>query len=180
MAKIIGKDVGDVPGTFKDYGGGTVPQYYLLCDGSAISRTTYKNLFAKIGIAFGPGDGSTTFNLPNSFRQVYIGSGGTQISGPGTAVGNQGGEEAHLLAASESGMPVHNHAENDENWMNVARTDTNEGLLNSGVGAFNCTTNTPGGGERGTQFTQNSSALNASSAHNTMQPSLVVTKMIKY
>lgn len=41
-----------------------VPAGYLLCDGSAVSRTTYAALFALVGVTFGAGDGSTTFNLP--------------------------------------------------------------------------------------------------------------------
>ena len=46
-------------------GTGTVPDGYLECDGSAISRTTYSDLFAIIGTSFGVGDGSTTFTLPD-------------------------------------------------------------------------------------------------------------------
>lgn len=44
----------------------TPPAGFLLCDGSAVSRTTYANLFNTIGIAYGQGDGSSTFNVPNS------------------------------------------------------------------------------------------------------------------
>lgn len=43
----------------------TPPSGFLICDGSVISRTTYSKLFTTIGVAFGAGDGSTTFNLPN-------------------------------------------------------------------------------------------------------------------
>lgn len=43
----------------------TVPDGWLLCNGAAVSRTTYANLFAVIGTKYGSGDGSTTFNLPN-------------------------------------------------------------------------------------------------------------------
>lgn len=43
----------------------TVPDGWLECDGSAVSRTTYAELFAEIGTTYGAGDGSTTFNLPN-------------------------------------------------------------------------------------------------------------------
>lgn len=42
-----------------------IPDGWLLCDGSAVSRTTYANLFAEIGTRHGAGDGSTTFNLPD-------------------------------------------------------------------------------------------------------------------
>ena len=47
------------------YAGGTAPDGWLLCDGSAVSRTTYASLYAAIGTTHGSGDGSTTFNLPN-------------------------------------------------------------------------------------------------------------------
>lgn len=56
----------DAPlGVIMPYGGTTVPTAWLECDGSAVSRTTYADLFAVIGTKFGPGDGSTTFNLPS-------------------------------------------------------------------------------------------------------------------
>jgi len=57
-------------GNIKMHGSNTIPDGYLLCDGSAISRSTYSALFAKIGVIFGPGDGSTTFNLPD-FRGIF-------------------------------------------------------------------------------------------------------------
>lgn len=42
-----------------------LPPGYLLCNGTAVSRTTYSSLFTVIGTTYGEGDGSTTFNLPN-------------------------------------------------------------------------------------------------------------------
>ena len=53
------------PGSVLAYMGASVPAGWLLCDGSAVSRTTYPALFAAIGIASGQGDGSTTFNVPD-------------------------------------------------------------------------------------------------------------------
>ncbi|MBX2989398.1 MAG: tail fiber protein [Bdellovibrionaceae bacterium] len=47
------------------FGGTVAPAGYLLCDGSAVSRTIYAELFSVIGTNFGSGDGSTTFNLPD-------------------------------------------------------------------------------------------------------------------
>ncbi len=47
---------------------------YLLCDGAAVSRTTYADLFAKIGTTFGIGDGSTTFNLPDFRNKTFWGA----------------------------------------------------------------------------------------------------------
>lgn len=72
----------DAPlGVIMPYGGTTVPTAWLECDGSAVSRTTYADLFAVLGTKFGPGDGSTTFNLPSgdfgaqlypAFEGMYI------------------------------------------------------------------------------------------------------------
>ena len=65
------------PGMIKPFAGTTVPTGYLLCDGSAVSRTTYANLFAAIGTTYGTGDGSTTFNLPGSmYKRTLAGFGG--------------------------------------------------------------------------------------------------------
>ena len=51
-----------------------VPDGWLLCNGAAVSRTTYANLFAKIGVKYGSGDGSATFNLPNLDGRVLQGT----------------------------------------------------------------------------------------------------------
>lgn len=53
------------PGFVAPFAGTTAPDGWLVCDGSAISRTTYANLFAAIGTTYGPGNGTTTFNVPN-------------------------------------------------------------------------------------------------------------------
>ena len=55
----------DEAGVIQMYAGTTPPDGWLLCDGSAVSRTTYAALFAVIGTTYGAGDGSTTFNLPD-------------------------------------------------------------------------------------------------------------------
>lgn len=52
-------------GTILSYGGITAPTGYFLCNSQAVSRTTYSDLFAVIGISFGEGNGSTTFNVPD-------------------------------------------------------------------------------------------------------------------
>ena len=50
-----------------------IPTGFLICDGSAISRTTYSDLFELIGTTYGTGDGSTTFNLPDDQGKVTVG-----------------------------------------------------------------------------------------------------------
>ena len=58
-----------------------VPEGWLLCNGAAVSRSTYANLFAKIGVTYGSGDGSTTFNLPNLDGRVLQGTTSTSKVG---------------------------------------------------------------------------------------------------
>ena len=56
------------------FAGESAPYGYLTCNGAAVSRTTYKDLFAVIGTTYGTGDGSTTFNLPNLIDKFIEGS----------------------------------------------------------------------------------------------------------
>ena len=84
---------------------GAIPDGWLECDGSVVSRTTYSALFAKIGTEFGEGDGSTTFGLPNMKGKVSV---GLDISDSDFGViGKTGGEKAHTTTVSE--MPSHRH-----------------------------------------------------------------------
>lgn len=57
-------------GTIVDYAGLAAPANWLLCDGSAVSRTTYSELFNVVGTYYGAGNGTTTFNLPDSTGQI--------------------------------------------------------------------------------------------------------------
>ena len=52
-------------GTIVMYAAGTAPSGWLICDGTAVLRTTYSSLFTLIGTTYGAGNGTTTFNLPN-------------------------------------------------------------------------------------------------------------------
>lgn len=65
---------GDVAGCIKMFAGNTIPDGYLLCDGSVISRTDYADLFAVISTIYGAGDGSTTFTLPNLIGRFIEGA----------------------------------------------------------------------------------------------------------
>lgn len=62
-------------GTVLPFAGASAPTGYLLCNGAAVSRTTYAALFAAIGELYGAGDGSTTFNLPNVVGRMPVGAG---------------------------------------------------------------------------------------------------------
>ena len=61
-------------GTYIQFAGSQAPTGFLVCNGGAISRTTYSALFAVIGTTYGSGDGSTTFNLPNLTDRFLQGS----------------------------------------------------------------------------------------------------------
>ena len=67
-------------GVIIPYGGTAIPTGWLLCDGRAVSRTIYAGLFAVIGTAYGAGDGSTTFNIPDLREAVPKGAGLTGLS----------------------------------------------------------------------------------------------------
>lgn len=65
----------DFTGIIWPYAGAGVPAGFLLCDGSAVSRTTYSRLFGVIGSTYGAGDGSTTFNVPDGRGRLFVGAG---------------------------------------------------------------------------------------------------------
>lgn len=74
------------------FAGSTAPKGWLICDGSAVSRTTYSNLYSVIGTTYGSGDGSTTFNLPDLREATPKGTGlsgksSTHISSNGLSLG---------------------------------------------------------------------------------------------
>lgn len=142
-------------GTMMMYGGSVAPTGWLIADGSAISRTTYANLFAAIGSTFGAGDGSTTFNLPDLRRRVAVGSGGSASSVLGNTVGSMGGEESHILTVNE--MPSHTH---------TYATIGGSGYI------FRATSGYGG-------VIKNTEATGGNTPHNIMQPSLVVNYIIK-
>ena len=80
------KGILSVPtGAIISFGRTTIPLGYLLCNGAAVSRTTYAKLFSVIGTTWGAGDGSTTFNLPDGRDRVLQGASSTHAVG--TSIG---------------------------------------------------------------------------------------------
>lgn len=71
----------------------TAPLGYLICDGSAVSRSTYSDLFAIIGTTYGSGNGSTTFNLPDLRQRFPLGK---SASGTGNTLAGTGGAIDHV------------------------------------------------------------------------------------
>ena len=83
-------------GTVLAFAGSSAPSGFLLCDGRAVSRTTYTSLFSVIGTTYGSGDGSTTFNLPDMRGRVAVGSDAN--------LGAKAGAKTHALTNAE--LPV--------------------------------------------------------------------------
>ncbi len=89
------------------WGTASAPTGYLLCNGSAVSRSTYSALFAVIGTAFGAGDGSTTFTLPD-FRDRFPVGAGTTYSANSTGGSKDAIVVSHTHTATVSD-PGHVH-----------------------------------------------------------------------
>lgn len=141
-------------GTVAMYGGGTAPSGWLKCDGSAVSRTTYVDLFNVLGTTYGAGDGSTTFNLPDARGRAPVGAGqGTGLTN--RVRGATGGAETHTLSTAE--MPSHSHGMRQTNYQ-----VSTQNLVTDMAGTDAQTGSTGGGG-----------------AHNNMQPFWVPEFIIK-
>lgn len=90
-------------GVIETFSGSSVPDGYLLCDGRAVSRTTYSNLFSVVGTTYGAGDGSTTFNLPNYSGKSVVGKDSSNF----TVLGGTGGNINTALKIEN--LPSHTH-----------------------------------------------------------------------
>lgn len=154
-----GKQFGDM----YDYGGTTPPHGSLVQDGSAISRTEYALLFAKIGTTWGVGDGSTTFNLPDGQGMFRRGAGthgtllmadGNYYAGPavGSSELDQGFGHVH--------KPLVTNASADTSLVTadaIARADSaGENLGRAGAGAGERVWETGGPADDGTYGTPRS------------------------
>lgn len=87
-------------GIVKLFAGNTAPDGWLFCKGQAISRTTYADLFEAIGIAYGSGDGSTTFNVPNLSGKMPV---GVSDSDTDFDLGDTGGAKTKALTLDDNG-----------------------------------------------------------------------------
>lgn len=141
------------------YGGSTVPSGWLECDGTAVSRTTYADLFTAIGTTWGTGDGSTTFNLPDLRGRAPIGA-GTGSGLTARTLGTSGGVESQTLTAGN--LPAHTHSQIG---------GTNEaGIKDADVRSS----------DTGTRIaTSDTGSTGSGTGHNNMQPWAAVKYIIK-
>ncbi len=145
-------------GVIQPFGGAAAPTGYLLCDGAAVSRTTYAALFAAIGTSWGVGDGATTFNVPDLRGRTIIGA-GTGAGLTARTLGQTGGAETHVLATAE--LPAHTHTVETRN-----ATGGDTGTVVSGNNATSMGQHT-------------TSSVGSGTAHNNMQPWACCTPIIK-
>lgn len=122
----------DAPlGTILAFGGTTAPAGWMLCQGQALSRTTYAKLFAIIGTAFGAGDGSTTFNIPDLRGEFLRGAGTNGHSGQG------------------NGGSVGTHQDSTAIQNQIAEQNTHRLVIGFGSGNINMIKNSEGSTKEG-------------------------------
>lgn len=147
-------------GAITAFGGASAPTGWLICDGSAVSRTTYATLFALFSTTYGAGDGSTTFNLPDLRGRAIVGKGtntdvDTLGESDGLAVGSRtpkhnhgvgtllvatagGHGHAHTLAIASSGSHTHgtdsqgSHSHGGSTSGDASHAHTTQGVINTG------------------------------------------------
>lgn len=174
------------PGSVIAYGGTSAPTDWLLCDGSAISRETYADLFTAISTTYGVGDGSTTFNIPDIRGRVIAGQddmGGssanrlTDQSGGlnGDTLGATGGAETHTL--TEAQLAQHSHTgTTDSNSVNIDRVFSKD--LGSS-GSHSPLVQTVGDADYAHTHTFTTDNAGSGSAHNNVQPTIILNYIIK-
>ena len=143
-------------GSVMAYATTTAPDGWLLANGTAVSRTTYASLFSVLGVSYGVGDGSTTFNLPNITGRNIIMASSTQSSVD--TLGEIGGEFTHTLTTAE--MPAHTH--------------TAAGSV-AGVGGNFANSTNPHG-----ELSVASGSTGGGGSHNVLDPYIVLQYIIKY
>ena len=174
-------------GMIMPFAGSVVPEGWLLCDGSAVSRTQYARLFQVIGTTYGAGDGSTTFNLPNLKGRVPVGlnTADTDFN----TLGKTGGEKSVTLTVSQ--MPSHNHytvinttidgnhshSYANANWYEVPYLSGSQSYtFYSSAGSYYSTSTSL---NHSHTISGTTTSTGGGQAHNNLQPYLVVNYIIK-
>lgn len=169
-----GGQSGDVKLTARD----AASRGWMLCQGQSLLRASYPRLFAAIGTTYGAAD-STHFSLPDLRQRVAVGNGG---SGTFNHLGQVGGEETHLLTANESGLRDHAHSLTGGDghafaWGGAGGSTVY--LQNAIAAAGSPPSNNASTIQNNWNSTRGSGALNAATAHNNIQPYVVLNYQIK-
>ncbi|HML21878.1 MAG TPA: tail fiber protein [Aggregatilinea sp.] len=158
---------------------------WVICNGQALSRTAYVDLFDAIGTSFGVGDGSTTFNVPDFRGRSPLGMdnlGGTSANRVTNAnadvIGGAGGTETHTL--SEAEMPAHGHQEQGSGTSGTGTTPVTYGsVAGSGLGNFTLVAQNVAVSSGGYLSPLKTANAGGGGAHNNMHPWLAVPVYIR-
>lgn len=198
--------VGWAPGDVKATAKAAADAGWLLCYGQAVSRTTYAALYAAIGTTYGVGDGSTTFNVPDLRGRVIAGQddmGGssanrlTGVTGSvdGDTLGGTGGAETHTLTTAE--LAAHAHTQQGTFTSGPESANHTHGGFAARQDGGSADYSTGGGGSAGSSQVTNTGGVSANhahdttisgsttsagsdSAHNNVQPTIILNYVIKY
>jgi microcystin-dependent protein len=185
-------------GLLTPYAGGSVPTGWLACIGQAVGRTVYPALFAVIGTVYGGGDGTTTFNLPDTRGRVVAGLDGGQnrltnatMTPNGNTLGATGGQQTEAASVSVSGTVSVGGGTSGSLSVNVSGTSSGPSApfqsivdgTGSGVASSGHTHNENlGGGTSGSLSVSangGNSMSGATAAVTNVQPTLIASYMIK-
>ena len=169
------------------YGAAAAPTNWLLCDGTAVNRTTYADLFSAIGTTYGSGNGSSTFDVPNLqgvFPIGYDGGSSYALAATGGATTDtptlSGTNAGTTLTSSQ--IPAHTHGGVTTGWPSgswtggtgATQTAIDASGLSVASGSVNLSLENTGGGSSHTHtWTGTSSAVDI------IPPYLVVNYIIK-
>lgn len=149
-----------------------IPENWLVCNGQAVSRMEYEDLFNVLGTTFGVGDGSTTFNLPDIKGKTLVGQ--DEDDADLDTIGKTGGEKTHTLTIDE--MASHNHIQKidvgSDNLIAV-NPSSSSGITRDGGGHFSGTTAAT---KKTVVETEN---IGGNQPHNNMQPYFITNYIIK-
>lgn len=165
-------------GMLMPYAGSSAPTGWLLAYGQAVSRSTYADLFGAIGTTYGTGDGSSTFNLPDLRGRTVAGqddmggSSSNRLTSPinGDTLGAAGGAENHTITVAE--LPAHTHG--------GGGTISVPAGVNSTDGAvFGLVAVNSNGNPQSFTVSGNTGSVGSGTAHNNVQPTIILNYIIK-
>lgn len=176
-------------GAVLPFAGSSAPGGWLLCAGQEVAIAAYGELYAVLGTSYGSltngsgGAGSTHFRLPDLRGRVPAGVDNMGGSDAGrldlaNSLGTTAGSQTHTLTAAESGLPAHSHSVTDPGHSHTTSSPVNFAGTGAFQGAAQVAQGTTNSATTGISIANNAAA-NASSAHNNMQPTILLNYIIR-